>query len=89
MKHIETILLLMTLAAAIWWLIKSRFSMVRARAARAAKVAAVAYLALMVWRLATVPIGRDQVEVAAISLAVFGGVWGLLWLAVRRAGDRA
>ena len=86
---LQLFILIVSMGMAIWWLFRSHLAQFKARLARAIRVAGLVYLAVTAVRLAAYPPDSQQLHVAALSLAFFGALWVVAWLATRPAsGDQ-
>lgn len=80
---LTTLILSLPLLGLAYWLFRPRLALLRARLSLALKVTGVLYVALVGYRLATSDINQEQLKVAGLSLAFFGGVWVIAWLVTR------
>ncbi len=85
---LTTIVLLVPLAGLAYWLFRPRLLILRTRMALALKVVGVLYLAMIIYRLSTSGISQEQLQVAGLSMAFFGGVWAIAWLVTRSLANR-
>ncbi len=85
---LTTIILSVPLAGLAYWMFKPRLLVLRARLNRALKVAGILYLAFIAYRLATSSVTHEQLQVAGLSLAFFGGVWLVAWVVTRALANR-
>ncbi len=83
-----TITLLLLLAPIAWLLLRPRFSVLKARLRLAGQVGFVAYFGLLAYRLTQTGVSQDELVVAAIAIAIFGGAWGIAWLVTRTLAHR-
>lgn len=65
------------------WAYRSRLGNLKARFGTAIKLLGIVYLVSIAYQLASTDIDHHQLQVAALSLAFFGGIWVVVWLITR------
>lgn len=82
------VILCIPILAMSLWIYRSRLGYLKARLGMVIKLLAVVYLASIVYQLVNFDLDHHQLQIAAFSLAFFGGIWVVAWLITRSMAKR-